>query len=288
LTHLTCFVSRDGRSCTFFNQVLKSGDIATIESIHVNTNDNQITRVEFVGSSIFSLPSQLFVKFPNLSDLRMNASNLHRIEPNTFRYARWLHSVNLNDNFIRNIEWNAFNGAHGLTSLWLKQNQLTEINRNSFEGLENLVELWILNNPITRIHQDAFTNLINLQTIYASNTRLTFLHRNLFRNNLRLELIGMDGNEISVLLNDMFSHLRHLDILTIWGCVDRLYLNANTRFPEIERDLANCSQTYAEQEPIQEANDNLHDKFDHVHERIDRFTNLLMDLSSTLKIQRIQ
>jgi hypothetical protein len=121
---LTCFVATNANSCNFRDQVLRRDETATIISNHINTKDDDIIQAQFIGCSIYSIPSDLFVKFRNLRLLFMNGQKLHRIEPNTFRNAGRLAHLRINDNYLRNFEWNALKGSN-LIFLNSMQNQLT-------------------------------------------------------------------------------------------------------------------------------------------------------------------
>ncbi len=271
---LTCVVPINKNECTFLNQTLLRGETAVIESRHVNTNDNLVVTVTFANSSIFSIPSGLFLKFPNLEWLLMNRQNVHRIEPHTFQRATRLTGLNMQGNLIRNIEPNAFSGASSLSYLFILRNQLTEITRSSFETLTNIRQIWLSENPITRIHKDSFENLFNLQLIMITHSRLTFLHRDLFRNNLGMRSIEVSSNQIVAISDRMFSHLGRLNRLNLQRnlCIDRDWrTNANQNFPEIERELANCSRTYAEQAVIQESLEYLIERVENLSARQNLF-----------------
>jgi Leucine-rich repeat (LRR) protein len=265
---LACVVPVSGIECTFLHQTLLRDEMAVIESRHVNTNDNQITSVRFTDSTVFSIPSGLFLKFPNLEMLDMNGQNVHRIEPFTFQRASRLTRLDLAGNFIRKIEQDTFSGASNLSVLLIDRNQLTEITRSSFETLTSLADISLSENPITRIHKDSFENLAKLRFVNIGNSRLTFLHRDLFRNNLGVRFIELASNQIVAMSNRMFSHLAELQSLFLNNnlCIDRIWW-PNQNFTEIERELVNCSRAYAEQAVIQESLEYLIERVDDLSAR---------------------
>jgi Leucine-rich repeat (LRR) protein len=245
---LTCIVPLNGSECRFLNQQLQKDETVTIEARHINTNDQQITRITFENSIIFRIPSEVFEKFPNVANLDIYKQGLQQIEPDSFQHANKLINLNINENSIRNIEPNALR-ASSLNIFFFRENQLTEISRHTFEGLGNLRILELDFNPITNIHQDAFENLVNLTRITIQFSRLIILHHDLFKNNLNLGTISFGANQIAAMSKTMFSHLKQLFQLNLATnvCINRLWSRANQNFAEIEAALEICNRAYEDQ-----------------------------------------
>jgi hypothetical protein len=87
---------------------------------------------------------------------------------------------------------------------------------------------------------------------------------------LKMRMIFLFSNQIVALSNRMFSHLGQLEEINLHTnlCIDRVWWSIpNQNFTEIERELANCSRTYAEQAVIQESLEYLIERVDDLSAR---------------------
>jgi hypothetical protein len=69
---LVCQVSGD--TCTFTSKFLENNERAIIVADHTEpgSSNADIKKVNFVSSSIYQIPAELFVTFPNLEELVMD------------------------------------------------------------------------------------------------------------------------------------------------------------------------------------------------------------------------
>jgi hypothetical protein len=109
---ITCEVKRvDGRTCLFSGVTIGANEtVSTIKTDPGATDAEIITKVEFLGSSIHSIPAELFKKFPNLQWLTANEQGIREIKAGTFKNAKKLEQVDLDRNFLITLDVDTFRG----------------------------------------------------------------------------------------------------------------------------------------------------------------------------------
>jgi hypothetical protein len=108
---ITCEVKDDVRTCLFSGVTIGADEtVSTIKTDPEDTDAETITKVKFLGSSIHSIPAELFEKFPNLQWLTANEQEIREIKADTFKNAKKLALVDLDRNFLSTLDVDTFRG----------------------------------------------------------------------------------------------------------------------------------------------------------------------------------
>jgi hypothetical protein len=109
---ITCKVSDNNPSvCIFSDETIGENDTVSVTTNPTDADVNSITSVEFrSSSSIYSIPRQIFQKFPNLENFYAAQKDIKEIKPNTFVDAKKLEKINLWGNELTVLHADAFKG----------------------------------------------------------------------------------------------------------------------------------------------------------------------------------
>jgi hypothetical protein len=231
-------------TCTFREQIVQGNEEVLLRSQHNGTSDDDIKIVEFLASSIHSLPPQLFSKFSNLKVIYTNRDLIREIKEGTFELATNLEFLNLGFNSLFYLKDGVFQGAEVLNFLRLTQCNIKQIEVDAFRGLAKLERLFMDFNKITDIPKDTFKELVDLQEIQLNSNQIQFLHQELFKYNPKLKKINLSDNELIFVHHQMFSHLSQLNELFLYNnvCVNKRFIDEP--FDQIERSLTICRNHY--------------------------------------------
>jgi Leucine-rich repeat (LRR) protein len=261
---LVCQVTGD--TCIFTSKFLENNERAIIVADHTEpgSSNADIKKVNFVSSSIYQIPAELFVTFRNLEVLIMNDQNVQEIKPKTFVNAKSLKYLQLDLNNIQKIEEKTFDGADDLQTILIRHNKIQSVDKDAFRSLFHIETIGFWNNSIEELHPEIFYHNPNLIGISLGANRLKTVHKNTFIKNLKLQTMGLNYNQLNALSNTMFSHLKSLDLLHINrnNCVNIFYeTGAAAHIAEIEEALRNCTISYLSLE-----NDELKDELREIKE----------------------
>jgi Leucine-rich repeat (LRR) protein len=137
---ITCEVrTSDGANdCSFHNLEIGKNDIVSIKTDPADLDVNKITTIGITSSSIYSVPSVIFTKFPNLKTFA--ASNQK----------------------IREIKWDTLVNGKKLEVIDLSHNELTILHANTFKG-EILFFLQITNLKAFKIPPALFYTFLKIE-----------------------------------------------------------------------------------------------------------------------------
>jgi hypothetical protein len=108
---LTCRVpSEEPSRCLFFNVTIEKDEVVLIKTDPEDADASTIEWVEFFVSSIYSLPRELFKKFPNVKDFLASRQNIHEVKQETFKDAKNLESIDLYKNELTFLHQDTFKG----------------------------------------------------------------------------------------------------------------------------------------------------------------------------------
>jgi Leucine-rich repeat (LRR) protein len=262
---LVCQVSGD--TCTFTSKTVEKDERIIIVADHQHeSNNDQIKKVEFLGSSMYSIPAELFRAFVNLEKLIMTNQNIKEMTPNTFQNAGSLKKLFLGSNEIQRIDEGTFDGAWNLSGIWIDNNLIETIDKNAFKKLIKLMHLGLWQNRISSLNTGIFSNNPELIGFDISRNRLKVLHKNLFINNQKLQQVTLHFNQLSQISSIMFSHLSSMNSLHLSSnrCINKDWpANAHEYLSEIEMKLIHCGIAYLSLE-----NDELISKFETLYNTI--------------------
>jgi hypothetical protein len=78
--------------------------------IQVEVDVSTITQVSFSDSSIYSVPRDIFMRFPNLKVFRAYDQRIQEIKPHTFWEGRKLEKIGLRNNLLTFLHKYTFKG----------------------------------------------------------------------------------------------------------------------------------------------------------------------------------
>ncbi len=233
--------------------VLRQNAISVIEGLDTL---EQVEEVDLYMNQITSIPSEAFLKNPNLIKLDLSFNELRSIAKfpsNNFPALQELYLIGnkikhldkisvpslklleLGDNRIRKME--NLDGLPSLDSLWLGRNKLESI--ENLGSLMNLKKLSLQSNRITKI--SGLDHLLQLEELYLSSNGIQSMDG--IENLKCLRILDMADNRIEHL-----KHLRQLNKLT------DLWMNGNrlSDFEELEQltDATQLDTIYLESNPL--------------------------------------
>ncbi|XP_034944600.1 adhesion G protein-coupled receptor A3 [Chelonus insularis] len=142
-----------------------------------------------------------------------------------------LYHLDLSKSNIHTIEPGTFKNLTNLRRLDLSNNKITALNEGNFIGLENLERLDLSKNEISSIDSVAFRPLANLKKLDLSANKLSTLDTSLFHDLLALERLKLSGNALKSLSEGTFHGLKLLRQLDLtnnpWKCDCYLYWLSN-------------------------------------------------------------
>jgi hypothetical protein len=100
----------DQPACLFSGVTIEKNEAVSIKTDPTNLDVNSIIAVVFESSSIHSVPSEVFTKFPNLKIFRAFNVKLQEIQQNAFSNAKKLEVIWITYNELTFLHLDIFNG----------------------------------------------------------------------------------------------------------------------------------------------------------------------------------
>jgi hypothetical protein len=110
---ITCQLKRleDHPGCLFSGVTIGPNETVSIATDPPNLNKaNKVSYVQFVDSSIYSVPRKIFEKFPNVKQFIAVRQGIHEVKPNTFKNAKKLEVIVLSNNNLTLLHEDTFKG----------------------------------------------------------------------------------------------------------------------------------------------------------------------------------
>jgi Leucine-rich repeat (LRR) protein len=213
---ITCESFKNGNyeACRF-----SDATIGQNETIYIRTNPedldvNTIAMVQFTDSSIHSVPSKIFTKFPNLKWFSAPGQNIQEISPDTFKNAKNLDRIDLTNSQLKVLHPDTLRG--NFLYLNLAPNFLIPGINSKFKGLANLMNFNLGLNQLRSLHRDTFKDNVKLIGIYLYDNQITSLHPEMFSHLNDLKSLDLRGN---VCVNKDFWNVSKATIeKELWGC----------------------------------------------------------------------
>lgn len=110
---ITCEVKilNGDRACIFNDVTIGEDEKVTIDVDPADSDVSSIKTVDFDGSSLHSVPSELFIEFPNLEILWADQQSSKEIKPKTFVNAKKLKTLFLYRNNLTQLDVDIFEGG---------------------------------------------------------------------------------------------------------------------------------------------------------------------------------
>jgi hypothetical protein len=100
----------EGPACLFSGVTIGPNEAVSIKTDPENLDVNSITAVNFDSSSIHSVPSEVFTKFPNLKLFNAWYVKLQEVKPNAFEKGKKLEVIRLSNNELTFLHLDTFKG----------------------------------------------------------------------------------------------------------------------------------------------------------------------------------
>jgi hypothetical protein len=108
---ITCKVMKEYPIvCSFSFVKIKQNETVTIKLDPAETDPSTILVVYFLAGSIYSIPPEVFTKFPNTREFWAHYEEIEEIAPDTFREAKKLEKIGLVDNQLTVLHRDTFKG----------------------------------------------------------------------------------------------------------------------------------------------------------------------------------
>lgn len=153
-------------------------------------------------SYLRSIPTSIFVTFPNLRNVILEAAGINHLNSNQFFYAAKLNSLVLNSNSIRRLNTAVFATVPNLAFLVLSDNIIDHIEDHAFYGLSNLEELHLERNKVRTLRRFTFAGAENLQSLDLQTNEIETIEDGAF-DLPRLTQLNLARNKIKFLPNDL-------------------------------------------------------------------------------------
>ncbi len=228
---------RYGYTCSLSNLITNDFKIINGEE------DQKVTGVEFKNSALATVPSQVFITFPELTHFDQEATGLELIESSSFIGGDQISWIDLDQNKLKEIGPLTFRETPLLTILEITENQIERVDPKAFAGNRKIEIISLGKNKIKTLHEDTFATLDNLDVIYLQLNLLEYIPEKLFRNTLKLRGIELENNRINAMSSETFSGLSIIEVVRLSGnpCIDQDFVSSKHL---IKGALENCDANF--------------------------------------------
>lgn len=231
--------------CTFIDQTIEKNDTIKLGVAGDNSSDfPDIQQIEFINSSIYFIPLEIFETFPNVDMISCENQSVQNVST-SFSNARNMKRLFFSRNHINFLEEDLFVGAQSLISLYLPENGIQDVDENAFRNLSLLTLLNLKGNHIRTLEKNTFNGLINLKLLYLHENYIEVIKSDL-GSSLKLREIYLQGNRITSISLIMIHLMPDFKIFNLVKnlCIDKYFeivfdMDRNI----IERRLINCAST---------------------------------------------
>ena len=199
-----------GLQCEF-NNIFTSNTTEVL----VTESNRLIDAVSFRQSELFSVPSDIFVKFPQLKHLDVELTQMKEISGGDFYNANELKYFLARFNEIRELKSRSFVQCRQLKFIVLQYNLISNIHPDAFDGLTNLEALYLDYNKIKILPSGVLDPLVALVHFSMAYNNLTSVPGNLFARNDKLETLNLGHNQLTSFDGNQFGTLPNLEHLQL-------------------------------------------------------------------------
>lgn len=157
-----------------------------------NVNYN-VTSMHIIGTNNTFIPNQLHQKFPQLTNLRIEISDMTSLFGNDTEGLQNLKNLYLGNNRISSVGSDAFQNLTKLKNLYLNDNLIRKLPNSIFQKLTNLERIWLNDNYLTSLHLELLSENKNLNRIYLQNNKILIIAEETFHLP-NLEVVDLRGN----------------------------------------------------------------------------------------------
>lgn len=183
---------------------------ATTDPVVIELN-RSIDAVSFRTSELYTVPADIFNKFPQIKHLDVELTQMKRLSADNFKNANELKYFLARFNEIGELKSGTFVSCPLLKFLVLQYNQISLVEAGAFDGLSNLEALYLDYNRLINLPGgilDPLTALLHFSTAYNN---LTFIPGDLFSKNDKLETMSFSHNLLTSFNDKQFEFLPNLE-----------------------------------------------------------------------------
>jgi hypothetical protein len=155
-------------TCLFKYVAIGPNETVSIKTDPEDADVNLVTDIVFFLSSIYSIPREIFTKFPNVKFLLAHAQNIQEIAPDTFADAKKLEDIRLSSNLLRILHKDTFKGPTNLKYILLDNNSLWALHPRMFSHLTSLERLFLEGNSCIDRNFNSLTSLDTVEDELAA------------------------------------------------------------------------------------------------------------------------
>lgn len=202
------FIERTDRGLQCeFNQIFTS---ATTDPVVIELN-RSIDAVSFRTSELYTVPADIFNKFPQIKHLDVELTQMKRLSPDNFKNANELKYFLARFNEIMELKSGTFVSCPLLKFLVLQYNQISVVEAGAFDGLHNLEALYLDYNRLTTLPVEILDPLTSLIHFSSAYNNLTLIPGDLFSKNDKLETMNFGHNLLTSFNDKQFELLPNLE-----------------------------------------------------------------------------
>lgn len=173
----------------------------------------EVTSLDLIGNSIFSIPDEAFNGLPNLERLDLSKNNITStgIGPKAFKFLKKLMRLNMDGNNLVHIPSEL---PSTLEELKINDNNLQAINEESLSDLNQLVTLELEGNNLSEINVNplAFKPLKHLLYLRLGKNKFRIIPQGLPAS---IEELYLDNNQIEEITEICFNHTRKINMIVL-------------------------------------------------------------------------
>lgn len=203
--------------CHLQNLVTSMDQTIVIDKSGYDNRNNLTEMIWIEKSDLWSIPKDIFEKFPNLGYLFLFQTNLQILDGSEFENSKHLKSLRISTSNQPFVNSTTFSKLSSLEYLGIVHSEVQKIDVDAFEGLVNLKGLYLYDNLLGNLDEKIFEPLMNLEELFLNNNRLQNISENVFTNNYKLKILMLNGNRISKIGSNAFSDKNVLEFVSLEG-----------------------------------------------------------------------
>jgi Leucine-rich repeat (LRR) protein len=173
-------------------------------------DDTKVTHVEVKGSNFYSVPMEIFDKFPSLNLLYFDHANLKNLDK-PFRNCQNLQFFSAMDNKVKYLP-KVFDACKNLKVIYMRQNEISTVDADVFKELTVLYQVSLDGNKLEEIPKNLFETNLNMLFLSLSETQLRSILDVQFKQLKQLNWIYLHDNNL-IDLGTAFEDLENLKYL---------------------------------------------------------------------------
>lgn len=162
----------EGTTCTFSGLNFKTPDYYFSP---LSTNNNIVEKINFLDSTIQTMPNDFCKVFPNLREIKIPNVSLEHFAPNAFQDCKFLTKLQIFMNNLTSLNMDLFAENSKLVNIDLQNNNLKEINGKMFNSLNQLNYLNLAENLLKDFPVEEFPVMEKLEHLILYSNNLTDL-----------------------------------------------------------------------------------------------------------------